>query len=207
MIISHKHRFIFIKTVKTAGTSVEVDLNKVLGPDDVATPIFPPVEGHVAQNSTWRKWGLLERQYSNHMPALEVEKAIGRKMFQEYFVFCIEREPVDKCISHFSMLLNSPMHNEKTKGMTINKYIERGRFPIDVGKYIDKKGNLIVDRILRYETLAEELREVGEMLGFEVPLKAREKSGLREDVTLSNAQVDTIYNAFETSNRFTGYHR
>ena len=35
MIISHKHQFIFIKTVKTAGTSIEVLLDSICGPDDV----------------------------------------------------------------------------------------------------------------------------------------------------------------------------
>ncbi len=39
MIISHKHRFIFIKTRKTAGTSLEVALCKYLGKDDIITPI------------------------------------------------------------------------------------------------------------------------------------------------------------------------
>ncbi|PYL93687.1 MAG: hypothetical protein DMF14_00320 [Verrucomicrobia bacterium] len=42
MIISHKHKFIFIKTVKTAGTSLEVFLSQHCGPDDVLTPFAPP---------------------------------------------------------------------------------------------------------------------------------------------------------------------
>jgi hypothetical protein len=38
MIISHKHKFIFFKTKKTAGTSIEIALSKYRGPDDVITP-------------------------------------------------------------------------------------------------------------------------------------------------------------------------
>ena len=40
MLISQRYKFIFIKTMKTAGTSIEVALSKYLGADDVITPIF-----------------------------------------------------------------------------------------------------------------------------------------------------------------------
>jgi hypothetical protein len=39
MIISHKHKFIFLKTRKTASTSTEFALNEICGPDDVVTPV------------------------------------------------------------------------------------------------------------------------------------------------------------------------
>jgi len=39
MIVSHKYRFIFIKTGKVGGTSLEIALSKFLGPRDIATPI------------------------------------------------------------------------------------------------------------------------------------------------------------------------
>lgn len=43
MIILHKHQFIFIKPQRTAGTSVELLLSRICGPDDVITPLgFDP---------------------------------------------------------------------------------------------------------------------------------------------------------------------
>lgn len=44
MIISHKHKFIFIKTRKTAGSSIELFLSQFCGPKDILTPLIPEEE-------------------------------------------------------------------------------------------------------------------------------------------------------------------
>lgn len=44
MIISHRYRFIFLKTRKTGGTSVEIALSPFCSADDIITPIAPPDE-------------------------------------------------------------------------------------------------------------------------------------------------------------------
>lgn len=38
MIISHKHRFISVKTRKTAGTSLQQALNRICGSEDIVSP-------------------------------------------------------------------------------------------------------------------------------------------------------------------------
>ena len=202
MIISHKHKFMFIKTTKTAGTSIEVDLNQVLGDSDIATPIFPAVDGHKSQNF---ERGILRKNFYNHMPASEVKKIIGNDIFDNYFVFCVEREPVDKCISHYSMLRNSPHHNKKTQNLTFDEYIENKHFPVDTNKYVDENGNLLVNRILKYECLSDELNEIAKLLGFKINLVARAKAGFREKIKVSNTQKEVIYDAFSESLAHTKY--
>ena len=39
MIISHKHKFIFIKTFKVSGTSMEIALSRHIGGKDILTPL------------------------------------------------------------------------------------------------------------------------------------------------------------------------
>ena len=205
MIVSHKHKFIFIKTQKTAGTSLEVDLNRVLGPDDVATPISPPVEGHQPQNYAFKKFGFIPKRFSNHMAAAKVKKLVGDEVFNDYFVFCVEREPVDKFISFYSMLKKSPDHNKGYDDLTWEKYLELNRFPLDTFRYVGAKGELLVDQILRYETLGEDLKAIGDRIGFDVQLKTKAKAGFRQDVPVTDAQRQFIYDTFASSNKFTGY--
>jgi hypothetical protein len=39
MIISHDHKFIFIKSKKTAGTSIELALRPLCGREDIIAPV------------------------------------------------------------------------------------------------------------------------------------------------------------------------
>jgi hypothetical protein len=205
MIVSHKYKFIFIKTVKTAGTSIEVDLKKVLGETDIATPIYPAVEGHKAQNHVVKNKFFGSTEYRNHMTAREVRKVVGNPIWDDYFKFCVEREPVSKVISHYSMLVKSPYHNQKTKDLSFDDYMDRRKFPIDTAKYTDKNGLLIVDKILKYEDLDKDLIAVASQLGFNMKLSTKAKSGLRLDLQISKEHSEIIYEAFSSSNRFTGY--
>jgi len=205
MIISHKHKFIFIKTAKTAGTSIEVDLNPLLGPKDVATPIIPPVAGHQPKNYSRNLFWFKRQSFRNHMSARDVRRLVGHRVFDAYYVFCVEREPVDKCISMYSMMKKSPTHNAGNEDLSWEDFVAKGDFPINTRTFTDANGNLLVNRILRYETLAEDLQSVAGQLGFEIDLKAQAKSGFREDIKVTAEQRETIYKAFAQSNQYTGY--
>ncbi len=139
------------------------------------------------------------------MGAAEVKKIVGSRVFSDYFVFCVEREPVDKCISWYSMIKNSPEHNSGNENLSWDDYVERKDFPVNTGKYTDKHGTLLVDKILKYENLSEELNAVGEMLGFKLDLRARAKTGFRQDIEVLDRHKKLIYDAFSSSNQFTGY--
>jgi hypothetical protein len=172
MIISHAHRFIFIKTAKTASTSIEIFLSPQCGPKDVVTPIKPPVEGHEPRNF---------EGFKNHMPASLVRENVPGDIWQGYFKFCVERNPWDKVLSHY--------HMQVYRGgnpLSLDEYLAQGRFPINYLRYTDAAGaEVIVDRVLRYENLDAELAQIFPRLGlrFEGSLGVRAKSEYRTDRT------------------------
>jgi hypothetical protein len=171
MIISHKHRFIFVKTLKTAGTSIEVFLSQHCGPDDVVTPILPHVEPHQPRNHDG---------FYNHMPGCEIRDRVRDEVWQSYFKFCVERNPWDKLLSYYHM-----MNVRQGGGLTLDAFLAGNDFPLNYAKYTDPNdaSKLIVDRVLRYENLSDELASVFKQLAipFSGTLGVNAKSEYRTD--------------------------
>ncbi|HYZ48704.1 MAG TPA: hypothetical protein VE567_07410 [Sphingomonas sp.] len=210
-IISFEHRLIFIKTLKTGGTSLEIELARRLGADAVVTPVIPSVEGHRPRN--YRR-GLMRRPFYNHIPAARVRQYLGRARYDGMYKFCVEREPVRKCISFFHMLRNSPDHRRPgSERLSWTDYVAAGEFPIDLDRYSAVESGrrvLLVDEVIPYEEMQKGLDTVMRRVGIEpFPIAARAKgdyAGERvigpKDVTAE--QRARIYAAFEPSLRIAG---
>ena len=227
MIISHKYKFIFIKTAKTGGTSIEVFLSRRCGPMDIVTPITPSIEGHQSRNyqgfinpipeilerpgkflSALRHTITSREKFYRHMPASVVQKRVPGRIWNSYFKFCVERNPWDKVLSHYHM------HNAREGGsLSLDEYLERGRFPINYFRYTDDSGTkIIVDRVLRYENLLADLSEVFSQLNvpFEGTLGIRAKSEYRTDRTpyqlvFNDQQQKIVAKAFAREIELHGY--
>jgi hypothetical protein len=199
MIISHEHKFIFIKTAKTASTSIEVFLSPQCGRGDVVTPIRPPVEGHQPRNY---------EGFVNHMAASLVRERVPGTTWNTYFKFCVERNPWDKVLSHYHM------HTSRADGvLSLDQYLAKGKFPINYPRYTDTvSGTIIVDRIVRYENLNVDLADVfaGLKLDFDGTLGVRAKSNYRTDRTpyqsvFNDAQRKIVEQAFAKEIELHGY--
>lgn len=204
-LVSFEHRFIFIKTTKTAGTSLETHFEPDCGSDAIVTP-FVNRDDYPARN--YERSGQV---FSNHMRAQDIKRC-EPEAFANFYKFCFERHPIDKCLSHCAMLINAKSPNGTPRPTTWDEYLERGRFPVDTAKYVDESGSLIVDRIYRYEAMEEALDDISHRVTLpRRPLVARLKAHFRhgvptvEEVMRNDGQRETIFSAFASSLQFTPY--
>lgn len=196
MIVSHKYKFIFLKTKKTAGTSIEIALSQFCGPDDVITPIFYEDElvrkelnyrgpqNYIFNKSLCKISEILPKinlkkslyMYYNHAPASYIKDHIGEDVWDSYFKFCFERNPYDKAISYYYWRTRNI--NEKTDISDILSNPER-LSNWDIYAIDDK---LAVDFVGKYENLHDDLSFIKEKLGLPDELNLpRTKHTYRKD--------------------------
>ena len=108
MIISHKHKFIFIKTAKTGGSTIENILQAHLGPQDIASGSGYHDNFHNRKIRRTHTLNFIKFDYPSvlggysHVPASFLYKKYFKgKKPKDYFVFSIERNSYDKAISHW----------------------------------------------------------------------------------------------------------
>lgn len=181
MIVSHKHRFIFVHLGRTAGRSLTAALAPHCGKDDIVTP---------AGHGTGRNHAGFERHFS----AQQIRDAIGRETFEAYFKFAIERNPWEKIVSRYwayAGVQHKPYYKRVPewitgKPLSFRQWFElrilqarfltfgHYRFPRHYDDYMED-GRPLVDFIGRYENLAEHLAVISERIG--VPIVLEEARG------------------------------
>ena len=196
MIISHKHKFIFIKTVKTAGTSVEIALSKHCGPDDIITPISKEDEAkrkalgyRGAQNFDipftqykkidWLKtiYDRRKRRFYNHIGAPEIMQHIDKDIWDSYYKFCFERNPWDKVVSWYFWRYKS------TPRPSISDFVHSSEANIIRGfELYTHLSEIVVDRVFLFENINEAMEEIRQKIGIDEPLSLPfAKGGHRKD--------------------------
>lgn len=171
MIVSHEYKFIFIRTEKTAGTSLSAALKPFLGRADLVGKLTRPA---------WAKYspihhGALMRHFPQlfglhtHATAAQVRAVVGPEVFSRYFKFCVERNPWDRQVSLY-------FHRKRKRNE-----LESANFDKDMRSIVYRcteytrlrnweiytiKNKIAVDHVIRYENINEELPRIFSHLGL-----------------------------------------
>jgi len=164
VIVSHKHQFIFVKTRKTAGTSIEVFLEPLCGEEDVVTPVSPRYQDSETAAHRPRN----QQGYSNHAAAGKIRELVGESVWNGYYKFSVERKPWDKMVSmywwrkyQYKIEDDFPSFCRKAIWEPNNIYT----CPSDYHFYtIDS--DLCVDNVIQFETLMNDFSSVCDQLNL-----------------------------------------
>lgn len=207
MLISHRYGFIYTKTAKTAGTSVESYFERFCMPegtwqqsharDQHVSPegIVGCRRAEIPAGTTW--W--------NHMPAAAIRELIGQEVWDSYFKFCVVRNPFEKCVSAFCHLGQdyqlqrhpgfrralSRLRNERPtfEQRRFISYLQNA-MPVDRDAYMID-GEFCMDDVIRYESLQAGIERVCRRIGVEYD--ARFLPTFKAGIRSRRATVDALY--------------
>lgn len=154
MIISHKHKFIYIKTPKTAGTSTELFLEQFCDQGDIITPIWP-------RESNWNHRPRNHANFSSHIKPISIKNKIGKDIFDLYYKFCNVRNPWDRLVSNFFWFKKFNRH------ITFDKYCELSGH-ISMERYYQINNTPIINGYIKYENLVEDTIHILNQIGIKI---------------------------------------
>ena len=186
MIVSHKHKFIFVHLGRTSGRSVTAALAEHCGDEDIITPV-PGIAGRNCEG------------FRRHDTASMIRNRIGNNCWEDYFKFTIERNPWDKILSlYWSHIGDTPLktynrvHRVLTgRPLSFRTWFElriwqgrirlrHVRFPQHIQHYTEN-GGVIIDFIGLYEHRAAHVAEISKRLGLAISPSYEHGLGLRKD--------------------------
>lgn len=163
VLISHRYKFIYIKNIKVAGTSVESFFEKYC--------INPNIEYVKTQriNTKISKYGLIGFRgiesdkkkfkntlgFTNHMGCKGLKNKIPPNIYNNYIKFCVIRNPYDKMVSKYFFSKSELSFKEfckKAKCVNINRYTINGKNQCNI--------------LIRFENLKEDIIKICKILGI-----------------------------------------
>lgn len=194
MIISHKHKFIFIKTRKTAGTSLQEALDRICGPDDIMTPtgisdqtyrprnyrgVVNPLPYLLAKPRQHRKRRILKRTVTgerifDHMYLSELMTLPEAQNWSGYFKFCVERNPWDKTVSRYFW-----KYRGRSSRPEFEAFVAKDKHVSDFDAY-SLNGQIGVDYVGDYGDLTGSIAKIAKTICCDIPLPAHRNANTRQ---------------------------
>lgn len=200
MLLSHAHRFVFVRGRKVAGTSVEIALSTICGPDDIV-PALIPVDERLRQTLGGRSGNysddpLRERAYaelvrtasadalsrlapppSHYPPHMALREIATRHDVGGYRTISVVRDPYARVLSALNMRQFPPgaaAHGPLAGDPALFRdAFDRQKKDVDRLRIIDLyrgADGRLPATILRYETLENDFAKLLAELGIAQPI-------------------------------------
>jgi hypothetical protein len=217
MLVSHRKKFIFLKTVKTAGTSVE--------------SYFEPFcikEGEWTQehlrDECISDFGIIGyrgddrsgKTYFNHISAKDLKSLLPASVWEDYFKFTVVRNPFDKQVSafYFFAVKSGQQLAVERKDVVIQfrDWLKKTKGIYDGYSYLIN-GEFVLDDVIHFETLQDDISRIGKMLEIEFDCARLPafKSEFRPKNSIPLAEyydiecIDIVRNRFQFELEYFGY--
>lgn len=209
MLISHKHRFVFVHIYKNAGSSIR-------------TALLPFTYYNAAHEWTLKLYQKARARpplilnpepcRNKHSKVPEIVEVIGKKTFDDYFSFAVVRNPWDWQVSLYNYMRKTPMHFQHALANVFPDFptylrwrcSEEVRFQKDFIYSVD--GRLLVDFVGRFETIDDDFRIICERIGIRAHLPVTNVSKTRPYQEYYTAElIDLVRKTFAPDIELFGY--
>jgi hypothetical protein len=220
VLISHTHRFIFMKTKKTAGSSIQRYFAPFCLPPDTDLEVqlkntnqaIVSPSGIIGQARGKNKENLLWR---SHLSAKMIRDLVGDPVWSTYFRFSTIRNPYETAVSSFffkKYRRGEPVSDLQAERANFQHWLSHNGPPNNQNKYLINNSYCLSDMI-RYETLLPDMERICHRLHlpFDPGRLPRLKCGIRPDWATADAMYTPSGRAVierhcaDELNRF-GYH-
>ena len=186
MIVSNKHKFVFVHIPKTGGTSM--------------TMMLEPHLDEKAKKPMGRGW---QSQFHKH----GLHSGINSKRYRQYedfFKFAIVRNPYDRLCSIWRSGMSGSAKYRFDKFVKICK---PGNYKVQYNHIYENK-KLLVDYIMKYENYDQEVRGFFDKFGLlcgEIPHKLKTTHRQKRKTELNQELSDIIYRKYRIDFDTFGY--
>ena len=188
MLLSPKHRFLFVHIAKTGGTSVRAALAARRWVDPWYWPMF------LCSRFSHLSGHRIGTKFPRHAKVVAAKELLPRAYFDALFKFAFVRNPWDLQVSSFHHIrrerpqylgghdtfadfLRWKLDPERPYQFHVDTSIE-----LQTDYLIDLKGNIVVDYIGRYERLEQDFQTACERIGLHgIALPHRRRANDREN--------------------------
>ena len=206
-MIGYKSNFIFVHVPKTAGQSVSGALKPFTLP--LHKRVVQRLGRHAFRRSKYDHYSLYPG--GQHATAQEIRSFLGQREFENFYSFAFVRNPWDRMVSTYNFAKRRPKSYRYKFAInsTLDEFVEslpQLKMKQQVEYIFDETGSVMVDKVGRFETLADDFAEICDHIGISVRLPHRNKTN-HDDYrrSLSDTSRELIAKHFADDIREFGY--